>query len=813
MRTDWQGKLIGRYQLERILGSGELSEVWLATDTQLRRQVAIKLLPPATNDQGYLRDFMYEARAAASLEHPHILVIHDFGQEKLGGEVVPYLVFPYVAGGTLATRMNESSGPLPIQESLRYLRQAALAIDYAHSRRILHRDIKPANMLLRDDWLLLTDFGLARVLGGSMARSQTSAGAGTPEYMAPEQIMGQALPASDRYSLAVVAYQLFTGRPPFQGATPVETISQQMRDPLPPPRSLNPHIPIMVENLLTVALSRNPELRPPSCLELVDALQRAWMTGKQTEPNPEATLLAPWSKRWQEQAGPEEQSSDSGSSPVPPAWSEVQGKPANKTSVLPAVDEAEPPPTHQTGTSRTLTDANRTSGPPTPDDPFATNTSASEARPSNTALTPPYQPGGLERKVGRRAILLGGIGAAAVAVAGGAVAVEVLRAHSSTPQSLQATPTPAGPLNLVPGEPVLQLTGHTGAVWTASWHPGGRYLMTAGADGYIMLWDINTALQQNIPGSLLATPAQKWSVAGLKFENVTDAICWSMDGKSLIVGNTFNDKTYVLDAFHLSGTPTIYKDQDLSIMGDGAINGCVTAGPTRDQFTVVNNNSSSGTQIQTWRFGQTDLPLLNYDVAEEVYLARWSPDGSTLAALTGVLAYQNGFYLWKRGQQLKTQRFSRPQRDKFLSFAIIADTLAWSPVDPHLLLVSDADQANIWDVRRSQPLLTLAASADSSTPVISKMSWSPNGRYVAASYDPVGDNTKIIVKPQIYVWDVRALLKQPTTGVKPPTLSFSAPLGSPAHTRAILDFNWSPDGRYLATSSLDHTVIIWKVDR
>ena len=239
IHTDWQGKLIGRYQLERVLGSGALSEVWLATDTRLRREVAIKLLPPATNDQSYLRDFVYEARAAASLEHPHILVIHDFGEGELDGEVVPYLVFPYIAGGTLATRMKEADGPLPIQESLRYLHHAALAIDYAHSKRILHRDIKPANMLLRDDWLLLTDFGLARVLGGSMVRSQTSAGSGTPEYMAPEQIMGQATPASDRYSLAVVAYQLFTGRPPYHGTTPVETITRQMHDPLPPPRSFS----------------------------------------------------------------------------------------------------------------------------------------------------------------------------------------------------------------------------------------------------------------------------------------------------------------------------------------------------------------------------------------------------------------------------------------------------------------------------------------------------------------------------------------------------------------------------------------------
>src|SRR5260370_1233567 len=121
-------------------------------------------------------------------------------------------------------RLLGPQGPLPVQESLHYLRQAAQAIDYAHSKGLVHRDIKPANMLLRADWLLLTDFGIAKVLNSSTTRGQTYAGSGTPAYMAPEQIIGQALPASDRYSLAVVGYELFAGREPFPGATPSETI-------------------------------------------------------------------------------------------------------------------------------------------------------------------------------------------------------------------------------------------------------------------------------------------------------------------------------------------------------------------------------------------------------------------------------------------------------------------------------------------------------------------------------------------------------------------------------------------------------------
>lgn len=815
LRSGWQGKLIGRYQLEKLLGRGGTSEVWLATDTQLRRQVALKILPTATNDQTYLQDFAYEARAAAALEHPHILGIHDFGEQEIEpGEVIPYLVMPYVSGGTLAERMSAATGPLVIPESLRYLRQAALAIDYAHSKHVLHRDIKPSNMLLREDWLLLTDFGLAKVLNTSLMRGQTYSGSGTPEYMAPEQIMGQALPASDRYSLAVVAYQLFTGRPPFQGATPGETITQQMQAPLPPPRQLNPQIPLRVENLLTVALSRNPELRPPTCNALVDALQQAWMSGVQTEPSADATLIAPWSRRSQSLISSQSLPSVSGETAVP-ARPSVPLTPGI-TPVLPPLSISNTP--GQTSPNfRTVTDPG--SGPlsgGTAADPFATG-SGSNFETYSSPLPPPAgpvppAPGRLEKKVGRRGILLGGAAAAVLVVGGGVAALEVVRTRGSQNPPL-ATPTPVpGPRKLIPGQPILSLKGHSDEVWTATWHPGGRYLLTAGKDGYIMLWDLAAALQNAVPGSTLATPRQKWTVAGIKFENLTDKVCWSLDGQKVIVGGSSGNNAYVLNAFGTSTSPTVYNDVDLTILGDDAIYDNVTAGPGVDQFTIL-NIGIVGSQEQVWRFGQTDAPVVNYDVKEDVSVAKWSRDGSMLAAITGGLANTNGFYLWKGTNRTHPSFFNRPQRDKALTFFVLAETLAWSPVDPHLLLINDADEALIWDVRHDTPLLVLSAPVDSSTPVISKLSWSPNGRYVAASYDAPGDNASIPVNPRIYIWDVQASLKAaPTNTAQRPALSFSSPPGALSHSQSILDLNWSPDGRYIATSSLDKSVIIWKVD-
>jgi serine/threonine protein kinase/WD40 repeat protein len=799
---DWKGKMIGRYQLAHLLGRGGMSEVWLATDTQLRRQVALKILPIAANDQSYLQDFAYEARAAASLEHAHILEVHDFGEQEIGpGEVIPYLVMPYVPGGTLADRLSAAQGPLSIQESLRYLRQAAQAIDYAHSKHILHRDIKPANMLLRDDWLLLADFGIAKALSHSMARNQTYAGSGTPEYMAPEQISGQATAASDRYSLAVVAYQLFTGRQPFRGATPYETISMQLQAPLPSPRQFNPQIPLSVEHLLSLALSRDPEKRPPSCIVFVNALQEAWMKGVQAEPDPEATLLAPWSKRLQSAPLPQPVSG-AASSPSHPA---LPTHPVNSPGVTPVLPGmvATPRPGQSNGSASTLTDTGSTST-----DPFATA--------GTTYTSPPrlMEPGPLERKIGRRPLLIGGAVVAAATIAGGVFALEALRSHNPAPKGgLGSLPTPApGPRKLIAGVPLLALTGHTDEVWTASWSPAGRYLLTAGKDGNLMLWDITTALQHSVIGSTLATPTRNWKVAGIKFANLVDTVCWSRDGQRIVVGGDFTDKLYVLDAFGSSDTPTIYDNVDATNTGNGAIYSNVFAGPQKNNFSAINSN-----QVQVWSFGQTDQPQVNYDTGQQelnIGKASWSRDGKTMAAVSSVLSATRQLLLWTGSNHSHPQIFNLPARDKQLTFFTLADTVAWSPVDPHLLLISDGDITIVWDVQQGRAVLTIGANADPSTPVIGLTSWSPNGRYVAASYDALGDGSaqSPLANPQIFVWDIQTLLKSGTPGVtQQPTLTFKSP-GGLQHSQSILDLEWSPDGRYLATSSLDKTVLIWKVD-
>ncbi|HLI07373.1 MAG TPA: serine/threonine-protein kinase [Ktedonobacteraceae bacterium] len=273
---------LGRYRLLRKIGSGGMGDVWLAEDPVLRRQVAIKTLPVhSQRDNEYLQRFVREARAAATLNHPHILLVHDYGEQPLAdGRSITYIVMPFVAGDTLSdqiTTYNSRGMLMPRQEALSYLSQAAEAIDYAHTQGIIHRDIKPKNMLLREDhWLLLSDFGIARILTDQQHLTQTGVGFGTPEYMAPEQAQGKAVPASDIYSLAVIAYQLFSGRLPFTADTPYALTIQHIVSPPPPPRQFNPALPPAVEQVILQGLAKDPGQRPPSTQAFVTALQAAF---------------------------------------------------------------------------------------------------------------------------------------------------------------------------------------------------------------------------------------------------------------------------------------------------------------------------------------------------------------------------------------------------------------------------------------------------------------------------------------------------------------------------------------------------------
>jgi eukaryotic-like serine/threonine-protein kinase len=276
-----QVEALGRYRVLRRLGRGGMGEVWLCDDERLNRQVAVKTLPARNQqDKAYVQRFAQEAKAAAALHHPHILSVLDYGQQELpNGTVLTYIVMPYVSGGSLAERAtyySQQKRLMPTEEALTFLTQMAEAIDYAHKQHIIHRDIKPDNMLLRDEnWLLLADFGIARMVSSDQPLTTTSRGFGTPEFMAPEQARGRADVTSDNYSLAVVAYLLLTGHLPFQGDTAIATVMQHVIEPPSAPRQFNPLLSPACEQVLLQGLAKDPAQRPALAQEFVTQLARA----------------------------------------------------------------------------------------------------------------------------------------------------------------------------------------------------------------------------------------------------------------------------------------------------------------------------------------------------------------------------------------------------------------------------------------------------------------------------------------------------------------------------------------------------------
>jgi hypothetical protein len=265
------GGTLGRYRLLERAGAGGMAEVWKAVQPSLDRFVAIKVLPRhLAGEPGYLERFQREARAISRLDHPNILGIHDFGEDN----GYTYMVMPFLAGGTLSRNLGR---PWSVQAAVRILEPLAAALDYAHARGIIHRDVKPSNVLIGEGGrVVLADFGIARMTEASLTLSGGGALVGTPAYMSPEQVQGvPASPASDQYSIGIVAYEMLTGRRPFEAETPLAVALAHVHQPLPPPRSINAAIPPDAERVLFKALAKQPDDRVSTVSAFVAALADA----------------------------------------------------------------------------------------------------------------------------------------------------------------------------------------------------------------------------------------------------------------------------------------------------------------------------------------------------------------------------------------------------------------------------------------------------------------------------------------------------------------------------------------------------------
>ncbi|WP_049569244.1 serine/threonine-protein kinase [Nonomuraea sp. SBT364] len=257
--------LAGRYRLDTRIGAGGMGEVWRGEDTVLARTVAVKvLLPGRMQDPGFLARFQGEARAMATINHPGVVDVYDYG---VSGDTV-YLVMKFVDGEPL-DRLLGRLGRISPQPAMELIAQAASALQAVHDQGIVHRDVKPGNLLVqRDGTLVITDFGIAR---SDLANRLTDAGMvlGTAAYCAPEQAEGAPVtPAVDIYALGVVAYECLAGQRPFDGDSPVTIALKHIREAPPP---LPPDIPAPVRALVERALSKDPARRFPSARAMSDA--------------------------------------------------------------------------------------------------------------------------------------------------------------------------------------------------------------------------------------------------------------------------------------------------------------------------------------------------------------------------------------------------------------------------------------------------------------------------------------------------------------------------------------------------------------
>ncbi|MGH7226969.1 MAG: serine/threonine-protein kinase, partial [Gemmataceae bacterium] len=275
----------GSYRVLKVLGAGGMGVVFQAEDPKLNRLVALKAMLPALAASGTNKDrFIREARAAAAIEHDHIIPIFQVDEDR----GVPFIAMPFLRGESLEDRLKRQR-KMPVEDALRIAKETAEGLGAAHERDMIHRDIKPANIWLEGEKgrVKILDFGLARSASGESNLTQQGAIIGTPAYMAPEQGAGKQVDTRcDLFSLGCVLYRMVAGTLPFKGADTVSTLVAVATETPKAPRKLNPAVSPRLSKLIMDLLAKDPKQRPPSALSVVDLIEEL-----EKEPPPDVTEI------------------------------------------------------------------------------------------------------------------------------------------------------------------------------------------------------------------------------------------------------------------------------------------------------------------------------------------------------------------------------------------------------------------------------------------------------------------------------------------------------------------------------------------
>ncbi|WP_405855341.1 protein kinase [Streptomyces sp. NBC_00090] len=368
----------GRYQLRDLLGEGGMASVYLAYDSALDRQVAIKTLHTELGrEQSFRERFRREAQAVAKLSHTNIVSVFDTGEDTLDGAVMPYIVMEYVEGlplGSVLAADVQQYGAMPADKALKVTADVLAALEVSHEMGLVHRDIKPGNVMTTKRGVVkVMDFGIARAMqSGVTSMTQTGMVVGTPQYLSPEQALGRAVDArSDLYSVGIMLFQLLTGRLPFDADSPLAIAYAHVQEEPVAPSSVNRAVTPAMDALVARALRKNPNERFPSAAAMRDECLRVLSAGQTGAP-----MIV--------QGGPVSSGSGVGSAVFPPVG---QTPPPGPQPGPHGVQQPYLPPTPQPGPY----------GPPTPAPAQAYGYPQQAPTPApvyQTAPTPsPYSPG------------------------------------------------------------------------------------------------------------------------------------------------------------------------------------------------------------------------------------------------------------------------------------------------------------------------------------------------------------------------------------------------------------------------------------
>ncbi len=678
------GQTLGQYEVVALLGKGGMATVYRATQTSIGRDVAVKVIKPdLVESSGFIDRFKREASTIASLSHPHILKVFDYGHH---GEVV-YLVMELLKGGSLADRIKQ--GPLSLPDIEQVLTQVGSALDYAHLRGIIHRDLKPQNVLLDElGNAHLTDFGIAKLLDATTALTQSGAAIGTPAYMPPEQWRGEAVDArSDIYAFGVMLFEMLTGQLPYRAETPYAFMHQHLNQSLPSVRSLRPDLPPSLEAVLNKTLAKNPDERYGSADQVVNAFRNS------VQPQPEPVTASAATRDALREGPTWVESFATTVQPTVPArkparwWipllgvglivviggaalalrntPDVQVTVSAAATQFVAVQVTETPTATNASTSTSVPKPTSTTIPPTQAPPTSTVTPQKPSATSSPTLSPTPLPS---------------------STATYTVTIEPTVSSTAVPPTLLPTNTPGATAVAMITGPLPVYSGHTGWITSVAFSPDEQYVLTGSRDYSARLWDMRT-------GTTVRT------FAGHK--GALLSVAFSPDGKTILTAS--EDATARLWD---TATGQLLK----TLNGNG---GQVFSAVFSPNGQYITTGSQDGT-ARLWDTNSGQMVRSFGPNGGWVIGVAFSPDGQYV--LTGSADYKLRLWETATGTLVKT----------FTGHTGAVRSVAFSADGKYIVSTSTDHTARRWDVQNGTELNRYEGHTD----WVFSAVFSPDGKYV-----------------------------------------------------------------------------------